>query len=91
MGKWDEKGNLSVTFDVKPDEKMQAFVERMLKEHEEREEAFMKRIKQLFDEKIKLGGPKKEEVYRQVLNVFSLGYQCGWADLKSLYDKYKEN
>ena len=91
MGKWNDKGNISVTFDVKPDEKMQAFIERMQKEHVEREEAFRKRIKQLFDEHIGIEGPKKDEAYRQVLNVFSLGYQCGWSDLKSLYDKYKEN
>ena len=91
MAKWNDPKNLSVTFDVKPDEKMKDFVNRMQKEHVEREEAFRQRIKQLFDEEIDVGGKKKDTAYHQVLQVFSLGYQHGWADLKSLYDKVNGN
>lgn len=90
MAKWDDKENLHLTFDMPADERMEDFVDRMAKEHAERREAFARRIKQLFDEKVELEGPRKDEAYRQLLNLFSVGYQCGWADLKRLQDKARE-
>lgn len=87
MANWNDEKNISLTFDVKADEQMRDFVDRMRKEHVEREEAFRQRIKQLFDEEIDVGGKNKGAAYQQVLQVFFLGYQHGWNDLKSLYDR----
>ena len=85
MTEWNDKENLTLSFRVEPSEEAKAFFERMQKELTEREEAFKKRIKQLFDEKIGVGGDKADEVYNQILQVFTIGYQCGWNDLYSLH------
>ena len=86
MTKWNDKENMSLSFRVEPSEEAKAFFERMQKELTEREEAFKKRIKQLFDEKIGVGGDKADEVYKQILQVFAIGYQHGWNDLYSLHN-----
>ena len=93
MAEWNDTKNMSLTFGVKADENMKDFVDRMYRENVDREEAFKRRIKQLFDEYIEVGGEKKDEAYQQILSVFGCGYQNGWADFKSLYDnvKGKEN
>ena len=89
MTKWNDKKNKTITFRVEPNEEAKAFFERMQKEQTEREEAFKKRIKQLFDEEIELVGDKADkadEGYKQILQVFTIGYQHGWNDLYSLYN-----
>lgn len=85
MAKWNDKKNLEMTFKVEPNEEAKAFFERMLKESTELEESFKKRIKQLFDEEIEVGGVKADEAYKQILQVFTIGYQHGWNDHYSLY------
>jgi hypothetical protein len=87
MTKWNDKENMSVSFMVEPNEEAKAFFERMQKEQTEREEAFKKRIKQLFDEEIGVKGDKADEAYKQILQVFTIGYQHGWNDLHSLLNK----
>ena len=84
MKKWNDPSNKSITFDIQPDEEAFDFFYRMMEEDKEREEAFKERIKQLFDEHIAIGGEKADKAYNQVLQVFALGYQCGWSDLYSL-------
>ena len=86
MTDWNDKKNKTLTFRVEPNEEAKAFFERMQKEQTEREEAFKKRIKQLFDEEIGVGGDKADKAYKQVLQVFTIGYQHGWNDLYSLYN-----
>lgn len=80
---------MTLSFKVEPDEEASAFFERIQKDLTEREESFKKRIKQLFDEEIGVGGDKAEEAYNQILQVFTIGYQHGWNDLYSLH-KAKE-
>lgn len=89
MAKWNDPSSMSFTFDMKPTEETKDFFQRMQKEYKERDKAFKERIKQLFDEHIGVGGEKADKVYNQVLQVFAIGYQCGWSDLYSL--KKKEN
>ena len=84
MEKWNDKGNVSVSFDMEPNEEATAFFMRMLDESKEREEAFRERIKQLFDEYVGVGGEKADEAYKMVFQVFAIGYQCGWSDYYSL-------
>ena len=76
---------MSLSFKVEPNEEAKTFFERMQKELTEREEAFKKRIKQLFDEEIEVGGDKADEAYSKILQVFAIGYQHGWNDLYSLH------
>ena len=87
MAKWNDPSSMSFTFDMEPNEEAKAFFERMNKEYKEREAAFKERIKQLFDEHIGVGGEKADEAYKQILQVFTIGYQCGWSDLYSLSKK----
>ena len=87
MTKWNDKENMSISFKVEPNEEAKAFFERMQKEQTEREEAFKKRIKQLFDEEIRVEGDKADEAYKKILHVFIIGYQHGWNDLYSLLNK----
>ena len=89
MTEWNDKENVTLSFRVEPSEEAKAFFERMQKELTEREEAFKKRIKQLFDEIIKVEGDKADKAYNQILQVFTIGYQHGWNDLYSLH-KAKE-
>ena len=81
---------MTLSFKVEPNEDAKTFFERMQKEQTEREEVFKKRIKQLFDEEIVVGGGKADEAYKQILQVFAIGYQHGWNDLYSLH-KAKED
>lgn len=80
MAEWENKKSWSFQFDVEPDEKIKDFALRMLSEHREYEEAVRKRIKQLFDEYVKIDGELAEAGYISILNVFAVGYQLGWND-----------
>lgn len=89
MANWNDKKNLTSSFKVEPNEEAKAFFERMQKELTDSEEAFKKRIKQLFDEEIEVGGDKADEAYKQILQVFAIGYQHGWNDLYSLHESFR--
>lgn len=80
MERWNDKKNINVTFDVEPSKQIDEFVSGLAKDIKEREDVFKKRIEQLFDEYIEVGGEKKDEAYTKILKVFSIGYQHGWND-----------
>jgi hypothetical protein len=90
MNDWTNKGNISMSFDIKADEKAVDFFNRTMKELKDFEKAINERMIQLFDENIGVGGEKADEAYKQVLKVFMLGYGHGWNDRKELIDKMKE-
>ena len=79
-----------MSFDIKADEKAVDFFNRTMKELKDFEKAINERMIQLFDENIGVGGEKADEAYKQVLQVFMLGYGHGWNDRKELIDKMKE-
>lgn len=90
MGQWNDKTSWTITFDMQVDESMEDFVTKMQAELKDREEAFRKRIEQLFDEYIKIDGEKKDEAYNQILQIFAIGYQHGWNDHYSLSAKKEQ-
>ena len=90
MSDWDNKGSISMSFDIKADEKAVDFFNRTMKELKDFEKAINERMIQLFDENIGVGGEKADESYKQVLKVFMLGYGHEWNDRKELIDKMKE-
>lgn len=81
--------NFTLSFKLESNEDAKAFFERMQKELTEHEEAFKKRIRQLFDEEFGVAGDNADEAYKKILQVFAIGYQHGWNDLYSLH-KAKE-
>ena len=85
MNKWNDPSAMTLTFQVEASEDMKAFFDRMLKESKEKEEAYKERIRQLFDEHINIDGKAADEAYNQILQVFAIGYQCGWNDHYSLF------
>jgi hypothetical protein len=84
MTKWNDPSSWTLTFQVEASEEMKAFFDRMLKESKEKEEAYKERIRQLFNEHINIDGKAADEAYNQILQVFAIGYQCGWNDHYSL-------
>lgn len=91
MGKWNDKTSWTMTFDMRVDETMEDFVMQMQAEMKDREEAFRERIKQLFDEYIKIDGETPSEAYNQILQIFAIGYQNGWNDHYSLFNDTQKN
>ena len=90
MSDWNNPKNISMSFKLEADEKTVDFFNRTMKELEDFEKAVNKRMIQLFDENINIGGEKAdEEAYKQVLKVFMLGYGHGWNDCKTLFDKIR--
>ena len=85
MNKWNDPSAMTLTFQVEASEDVKAFFDRMQKESKETEEAYKERIRQLFDEHINIDGKADDETYNQVLQVFAIGYQCGWNDHYSLF------
>lgn len=84
------KRSISMSFNIKADEKAVDFFNRTIKEFKDFEKAINERMIQLFDENIGVGGEKADEAYKKVLKVFMLGYGHGWNDRKELIDKMKE-
>ena len=76
----DGKSSWTFSFDVEPSEEIKDFALRMLSESKEFEEAVRNRIKQLFDEHVKVDGELAEAGYISILNIFAVGYQLGWND-----------
>lgn len=87
MAKWNDPSAMTLTFQVEASEDAKAFFDRMLKEDKEREEAYKERIRQLFNEHINIDEDVADELYNKVLQVFAIGYQCGWNDHYSLFQK----
>ena len=85
MTEWNDPSATTLTFQVEASEDMKAFFDRMLKESKEKEEAYKERIRQLFKEHINIDEGTTDEVYNQILQVFAIGYQCGWNDHYSLF------
>ena len=85
MSKWNDPSAMSLTFQVEASEDMKAFFDRMQKESKEKEEAYKERIRQLFNEHINIDGETADEFYNKILQVFAIGYQCGWNDHYSLF------
>lgn len=77
----------TISFGITTTEEARDFFGRMKSEHVELlKDAVEKRIQQVFNEHIVIEGKEKEifsEAYEQVLEVFSIGYKCGWNDLRS--------
>lgn len=78
--KWNDKRNKTISFKMEVGEETKDFFNRMIQEEKEREEAFRERIQQLFDENIQVDGVERDAAYRQILQVFAIGYQLGWRD-----------
>lgn len=78
--KRNDKRNKTISFKMEVGEETKDFFNRMLQEEKEREEAFRERIQQLFDENIQVDGVERDAAYRQILQVFAIGYQLGWRD-----------
>ena len=85
MDKWNDPSAMTLTFQVEASEDMKAFFDRMQKESKEKEEAYKERIRQLFNEHINIDGEAADEFYNKILQVFAIGYQCGWNDHYSLF------
>lgn len=91
MAQWNDKTSWTITFDMQVDESIEDFVTKMQEELKDHEEALRKRIEQLFDEYIQIGGEKKDEAYNQILQIFAIGYQLGWNDHYSLFNDTTKN
>ena len=85
MTEWNDPSAMTLTFQVEASEDMKAFFDRMQKESKEKEEAYKERIRQLFNEHINIDGEAAVEFYNKILQVFAIGYQCGWNDHYSLF------
>lgn len=84
MRKWNDSKSFSMSFDMKADEATLDFFNRGMKELEDFEKVINARMKQLFDEYIRIDGEEKGEAYNQILKVFMIGYGHGWNDRKEI-------
>lgn len=80
-----------VCFELPVNEHTIAFFKRMHNEHVELEQAFMNRIKQLFDEHIEIGGEDGGKAYNDLIRLFALGYRLGWNEMKNVVEYYNAN
>lgn len=87
MTKWNDNIDTNLSFKMETNEEGKAYFDRMLQEMKDRETAIRERIEQLFGEYIQIDGEKRDEAYRQVLQVFAIGYQLGWNDQYSINTK----
>ena len=62
---------------------------KLMEDFDTFEAAMEERIKHLFKTHVTVSGPEKDAAYQQLLKLFSIGYQCGWNDYKSLSDETK--
>lgn len=88
----DNWKNKSMSFDLKVDDKdgkLLGFFKRLQDEHIAFEKAIGERIEYLFNAHVKVDGKEKDTAYQQLLKLFSIGYQCGWNDYKSIIDETK--
>lgn len=88
----DNWKNKSMSFDLKVDDKdgkLLDLFKRLQDEHIAFEKAIEERIENLFNTHVKVDGVEKDAAYQQLLQLFSIGYQCGWNDYKSIIDERK--
>ena len=87
MTKWNDNIDTTLSFRMDTNEEGKAYFDRMLREMKDKETAIRERIEQLFGESVQIGGEKRDEAYRKVLQVFAIGYQLGWNDQYSINTK----
>ena len=87
MTKWNDNIDTTLSFRMDTNEEGKAYFDRMLREMKDKETAIRERIEQLFGEYVQIGGEKRDEAYRQVLQVFAIGYKLGWNDQYSINTK----
>lgn len=79
--------NWSVSFDIAATEDAKEFFGKIMNDARELQDAVEERIRQLFSEHIGISG-KDEETFedacKQILEVFSIGYKCGWNDFRNI-------
>lgn len=89
----DNWKNKSMSFELKVDDKdgkLLDFFKRLQDKHIAFEKAIIgARIEYLFNTHVKVDGEEKDAAYQQLLKLFSIGYQCGWNDYKSIIDETK--
>ena len=81
-----------MSFDLKIDDKDGKLLDLFKRLQDERivfEKAIEERIENLFNTHVKVDGIEKDAAYQQLLKLFSIGYQCGWNDYKSIIDETK--
>ena len=77
-----------MSFNLKVDEESAPKTfNKLMEEFDTFEAAMEERIKHLFKTHVTVSGPEKDAAYQQLLELFSIGYQCGWNDYKSLSDE----
>jgi hypothetical protein len=84
--------NRSMSFDIKVDEEDARIMDQfkmLAEECDTFEKAIAERIEYLFNAHVKVDGKEKDAAYQQLLQLFSIGYQCGWNDYKSIIDERK--
>ena len=87
----DNWKNPSMSFNLKVDEKnVPETFNKLMEDFDTFEAAMEERIKHLFKTHVTVSGPEKDAAYQQLLKLFSIGYQCGWNDYKSIIDEIKK-
>ena len=89
MDNWKNK-SMSFKIEMKADEKTLDFFKRKQEELASFEKAIADRIEHLFNNHVAVSGAEKDAAYQQLLKLFSIGYQLGWNDYKSIVDEKKE-
>lgn len=83
--------NPSMSFDLTVDaESVLKTFNKLMEDFGTFEAAIEERVKHLFKTHVTVSGPEKDAAYQQLLKLFSIGYQCGWNDYKSIIDEMKE-
>ena len=82
--------NPSMSFDLAVDaESVPKKLNKLIEDFDTFEAAIEERLKYLFKTHVTVSGPEKDAAYQQLLKLFSIGYQCGWNDYKSIIDETK--
>lgn len=85
--------NASVSFNIEMNEDVKDFFIRMINESKSRDQAVRSRIMQLFNEHVRIDMQDDMDAddaiiaYNQLVELFAIGYQCGWNDRNSLCKK----
>ena len=81
-----------MSFDIKVDEedaRIMGQFKMLAEECDTFEKAIGERIEYLFNAHVEVDGKKKDTAFQQLLQLFSIGYKCGWNDYKSIIDERK--
>ena len=87
----DNWKNKPMSFNLKVDEgNVPEIFNKLMEDFDTFEAAIIEeRIKHLLKTHVTVSGPEKDAAYQQLLKLFSIGYQCGWNDYKSIIDEIK--